>query len=151
MSVRENIAQNIAQVLGDITTPPVRLVSRNPIGAQDISDVQYPAVFISSGDEEREDITQGTTTALRSGNIDYTITGLVRAASSAITTNNNIDTQRNELLEAISEKLEEDRTRNGNALNSYITDVEVDDGTAYPTGKIIVTYRVVYKYVRGTL
>lgn len=151
MSVRENIAQNLAQVLADITTPPVRLVSRNPITAVDISDVQYPAVFVSSGDEEREDITQGTTTALRSGTIDFSITGLVRAASSAITTNDNIDTQRNELLEAISEKLEEDRTRNGNALNSYITDVEVDDGTGYPTGKIIVTYRVVYKYVKGTL
>ena len=150
MSVRENIAQNIATVLADITQPAVKLVSRNPITAQDISIIQYPAIFVASGEEERNDITQGTS-GLRQGIIDYTITGLVRASSSALTTNNNIDTQRNELIEAIAEALEVDRTRNSNALNSYVTEVDTDDGSDYPVGKVDITFRVEYKYVKGTV
>ena len=75
----------------------------------------------------------------------------MRADSSATTVNNSIDTQRNDLIEAISEKLEEDRTRNSKALNSFVTEVAVDDGTVYPLGRIDITFRVLYKYTRGTL
>ena len=55
------------------------------------------------------------------------------------------------MIEAISEKLEEDRTRNSKALNSFVTEVTVDDGTTYPLGKIDIVFRVLYKYTRGTL
>ena len=75
----------------------------------------------------------------------------MRAESSATTVNNSIDTQRNTLIEAISEKLEEDRTRNSKALNSFVTEVTVDDGTVFPIGRIDITFRVLYKYTRGTL
>ena len=147
-NVREQIAEDIVTDLQGITTPGVVIVSRNPINTTDLSIAQYPAIMVRTTTESREDV---TTNALRFGTIDYTITGFVRAESSATTVNNSIDTQRNTLIEAISEKLEEDRTRNSKALNSFITEVAVDDGTVYPLGRVDITFRVLYKYTRGTL
>ena len=147
-NVREQIAEDIVTDLQGITTPGVVIVSRNPINTTDLSIAQYPAIMVRTTTESRED---ATTNALRFGTIDYTITGFVRAESSAPTVHNSIDTQRNTLIEAISEKLEEDRTRNSKALNSFVTEVTVDDGTVFPIGRIDITFRVLYKYTRGTL
>lgn len=149
-NVREQIAEDIVTDLQGITVPGVVIVSRNPINTTDLSIAQYPAIMVRTTTESREDATMQTS-KLRFGTIDYTITGYVRAESSATTVNNSIDTQRNTLIEAISEKLEEDRTRNSKALNSFVTEVTVDDGTTYPLGKIDIVFRVLYKYTRGTL
>jgi hypothetical protein len=64
--------------------------------------------------------------------------------------NNNIDTQKNKLIEAIEEKLEEDRKRNSLAMNSFVSNITSDDTQAYPLGKVDITYTVQYKYTRGT-
>lgn len=149
-NIREEIALDIVQDLQGITQPGVVLVSRNPINTTDLSIAQYPAIMVRTTNEERQDETQGAN-RLRFAQIEYTITGFVRAESSATTVNNNIDTQRNELVEAISEKLEEDRTRNSKAMNSYVSAVAVDDGTIYPLGRVDITFTVLYKYTRGTL
>jgi len=149
-NVREQIAEDIVTDLQGITVPGVVIVSRNPINTTDLSIAQYPAIMVRTTTESREDATMQTS-KLRFGTIDYTITGYVRAESSATTINNSIDTQRNTLIEAISEKLEEDRTRNSKALNSFVTEVTVDDRTTYPLGKIDIVFRVLYKYTRGTL
>ena len=69
-------------------------------------------------DEDRQDDTMA---GLRQGIIEYEIVASVQADSSATSTNNNIDTKRNEIIEAICEKLEEDTTRNSKALYSEIT------------------------------
>ena len=148
MSVREDIAIDIVSDLQGITSPAVVLVSRNPINTTDLSIAQYPCIFVRTTTETREDLTQGGT---RLAEIDYTIIGYVRAGSSATTTNNSIDTDRNKLLEALEEKLEVDRTRNSKALNSYVSSVIVDDGTIYPLGRVDITFTVQYKYSRGTL
>jgi len=148
MSVREDIAIDIVSDLQGITNPAVVLVSRNPISTTDLSIAQYPCIFVRTTSEAREDLTQG---GERLAEIDYTITGYVRAGSSATTINNNIDTQRNKIAEAIEEAIEVDRTRNSKALNSYVSSVTVDDGTIYPLGKIDITFTVQYKYSRGTL
>ena len=149
-NVREQIAEDIVTDLQGITTPGVVIVSRNPINTTDLSIAQYPAIMVRTTTESREDATMSNSN-LRFGTIDYTITGFVRAESSATTVNNSIDTQRNTLIEAISEKFEEDRTRNSKALNSFVTEVTVDDGTVFPIGRIDITFRVLYKYTRGTL
>jgi len=149
-NVREQIAEDIVTDLQGITTPGVVLVSRNPINTTDLSMAQYPAIMVRTTTESREDATMSNSN-LRFGTIDYTITGYVRAESSATTVNNSIDTQRNTLIEAISEALEEDRTRNSKALNSFVTEVTVDDASIFPIGRIDITFRVLYKYTRGTL
>ena len=148
MSIREDIAVDIVTDLQGITVPEVKLVSRNPINTSDISIEQFPCIMVRTTTEARSDETM---TDLRFGDIDYTITAYVRASSSATTVNNNIDTQRNAIIEAICEKLEEDRTRNSKAFNSYVTTVAVDDGTTYPIGQVDITFKVLYKYTKGVV
>lgn len=155
MSVRENIANNIVNQLSDISSPAVTLVTRNNVSTTDLSVQQFPCIILLSGTELKEDITmvqdRGTsTTGTVMGELDFTVTGYVRSTNSTLTTNDNLDTQRNELIEAIEEKLAADRTRGGNAINAYVTQVTVDPGNIFPLGKVELTYRVEYKYIRGT-
>jgi hypothetical protein len=147
MSVREDIALDIVQKLSNITSPNVVLVTRNPFTVSDLAATQFPAIFVRTTDEDREDFTQN---GLRQGVINYQIVASVQADSSATSINNNVDTKRNEIIEAISEKLEEDTARNSKALHSEITGVTVDDGTTFPVGQATITYSVQYKYTRGT-
>ena len=58
-------------------------------------------------------------------------------------------TARNQIAEAIDEKLDEDRTRGGHAIDTQVISVEVDDGTIDPIGGVIVTVQILYSYTRG--
>ena len=149
MSVREDIAKDIVQALQGITDPNVVLVSRNPIDISDLSIAQYPAIIVRTAEEDREDAAFGSA-GVRFGTINYSIQGYVRAESSATSVNNNIDTQKNKMVEAIEEKLEEDRKRNSLAMNSFVSNIASDDTALYPLGRVDITYTVQYKYTRGT-
>ncbi len=148
MSVREDIATNVVQTLQGITNPAVVIVSRNPINTSDLAITQYPAIIVRTSSEDRDDETMG---GVRLAQVDYTVIGYVRATASATTITNNIDTQRNALIEAVEEALEADRTRNGKALNCYVSNVTVDDGSIFPIGRVDITFTVQYKYTRGTV
>ena len=90
-----------------------------------------------------EDVTIGDSSIRREGRIDYIVVGYVKG------TDTNIDTKRNQLIEAIEEALDADRTRNGNALDTQIIAVSSDEGTIFPYGGINMTVRVTYQFTRG--
>jgi hypothetical protein len=75
------------------------------------------------------------------GTIDYELICFVK--------HKNIDTARNQIAEAIDEKLDTDRTRGGYAIDTQVISVEVDDGTIDPIGGVIVTVQILYSYTRG--
>ena len=144
-SARENIAKDIVSVLQSATDPvAIRFVTRQPVGTVDLSDKQYPAVFVRTGQEERTDESMSSSTS-RFGRIDYTITGFIKAEGEL-----NMDTERNRLIETIEERLEEDRKRNSLCMNSSITNVTTDEGDQFPIARIDINYQVLYKYTRGT-
>jgi len=144
-STRENIAKDIVSVLESATDPvAIRFVSRQPIDSVDLSDHQYPAVFVRTGQEDRSDESMNSSTS-RFGRIDYTITGLIKAEGEL-----NMDTERNRLIETIEEALEVDRKRNSLCMNSTITNVTTDQGDQFPIARIDINYQVLYKYTRGT-
>jgi len=149
-NVRENIAQDIVKDLQGILVPRVVLVSRNPININDMAITQFPAIVVRTADEERTDATMQAN-PLRFGLVNYQIECYVRSNSSATTVNNNIDTQRNEIIEAVSEALEEDRTRNSQAMNSFVSAVSLNEDILYPLARVDITFTVQYKYTRGTL
>ena len=62
----------------------------------------------------------------------------------------NIDTVRNQIIEVVEETLDNDITRNGNALDTQIIEASSDEGTIYPYGGVRITVRVVYEFTRGT-
>jgi len=144
-SVRENIANDIIAVLEAATDPvQIRFVTRQPVDTVDLSDKQYPAVFVRTGQEDRTDESMNSSTS-RFGRIDYTITGFIRAEGES-----NMDTERNRLIETIEEALEVDRKRNNLCMNSLITNVTTDEGDQFPVARIDINYQVLYKYTRGT-
>ena len=142
MSVRENIATNIVTQLQAISSPTVKLVTREPFDFDKLSNAQYPAILVRTTNESREDATVGGTATSRFGNIDYELVCFVKSTT--------IDTARNEIVEAIEEKLDVDRTRGGNAIDTQITTIDTDDGSIDPVGGVIITVRVEYQFTRGT-
>ena len=146
MSLRENIATNIISVLDAVTSPiELKKITREPFKVEELSDKQFPALYITTGDEIREDFTLGdTASGKRSGTIDYVLVGYVKG------TETNLDTKRNQLIEVIEETLDADRKRSGNAIETKIVDVSSDEGTLYPLGAVRIVVRVLYEFTRGT-
>jgi len=145
MSKRESIADNIITVLTAVSSPiTIKKITREPFSVDELSEQQYPAVFVQSGNEIRSDETMTSTSVTRQASADFVIVGFVKG------TDANIDTKRNELIEVIESNLESDRTRNGYAKRTEIVEVSTDEGTLYPIGGIRIVVRVIYQYIAGT-
>ena len=146
MSKRENIASNIISVLDAVVSPiEFKKITREPFEVEELSDAQFPAMFVQSGDETIEVQSIGDT---GSGTYTGTIDFLIVAFGKGTTTN--IDTIRNQLIEVIEETLDNDVTRNGNAIDTQIIEASTDEGTLYPYGGVRITARVLYEYTRGS-
>ena len=141
MRVRENIANNLVTALKAITTPKVKKVTREPFDFDKLSNAQFPAILVRTANETREDASMGGSATSRHGTIDYELICFVK--------HKNIDTARNQIAEAIDEKLDEDITRGGHAIDTQVISVEVEDGTIDPIGGVIVTVQILYSYTRG--
>jgi|TARA_R100000093_G_scaffold410_1_gene1206 hypothetical protein len=144
MSVRENIATNMQTVIDAISSPDVKLCTRQPFELEELSQQQYPAVIVQTSEENRDDQELGSGAKTRIGSIDFVILGFVKGV------NTNIDTLRNALITAIETALETDITRDGNALDTEIIQIETDEGTLFPVGGIRMTIRCMYQYQSGT-
>ena len=59
MSIRNSIAENIVSVLQNATDPQFVFVSRAPIDPGQLSNAQFPCVYVETLDETREDDTMG--------------------------------------------------------------------------------------------
>ena len=144
MSNRENIANNIITVLDAVTSPiELKKITREPFNVDELSEQQYPALFIQSGDEIRSDETMTSSTITREAQCDFVLVGFVKGGD-------NIDTLRNQLITTIESALESDRTRGGYAKRTEIVEVSTDEGTLFPIGGIRVVVRVMYQYTAGT-
>ena len=144
MSARENIADNIKTVIDAISSPDVKLVSRQPFNIDELSQQQFPCVLVQTSEENREDQELGSGAKTRTGTIDFIVNGFVQGS------NTNIDTLRNALITAIETALETDITRDSNAIDTEVVHVETDEGTLFPVGGIVMTIRCIYNYSSGT-
>jgi hypothetical protein len=145
MSKRETIANNIITVLTAVTTPiTLKKITREPFNIDELSEQQYPAIYIQSGNEQRTDETMTSTTITRQASADFVIVGFVKGSDT------NIDSKRNELISTIEKTLENDRSRGGVAKRTEIVEVTTDEGALFPVGGIRVVVRVMYQYTAGT-
>ena len=148
MSEREDIAAHIVTTLTAVSSPiTFGKVTREPFELDELSQQQFPAVFVQTADETREDITIKNSNITRTGTIDFRIFGFVSNASASTV---NIDTKRNELVTTVETALDSDRTRNGNALDTQLVAVETDEGSIFPYGGAIITIRCFYNFTQGT-
>jgi hypothetical protein len=142
MSIRESIAGNLVTTLQGMSDPvSASYVTREPFDFTKLSNAQYPAILVETAGETRSDETLGNDNVQRHGEIEYRLTGFVKGAV--------IDTARNQLIEAIEDALDVDRTRGGYAIDTQVTSVETDEGSIDPIGGIIVTVTVLYQFTRG--
>ena len=145
MSKRENIASNIITTISTGTSPiTIKKITREPFNVDELSEQQYPACFIQTGNENRSDETMTSSTITRQATADFVIVGYVKG------TTTNIDTKRNELITTIETRLNSDRTRGGYAKQTQIVEVSTDEGVLFPIGGIRMVVRVMYQYISGT-
>ena len=144
MSTRENIASNLVTVIGNVSSPNVRKVTRQPFELDELSQAQYPAVLIQTIEETKDDQELGSGAKTRIATLEFGVTGYVK------TNDDNIDTARNNLATAIETALESDITRSGNALDTEVISIETDAGTLFPYGAVLLTVRVMYEHQSGT-
>ena len=128
MSKRESIAGDIITKLDAVSSPiELKLIKREPFEPEELSNAQFPAAYVQTGDETREMLSLGDVgTGKRQGTIDFLIVGFVKGTTA------NIDTLRNQLIEVIEETLDADITRNGNALNTQVIEANTDEGVLFP-------------------
>tara|TARA_R100001086_G_scaffold72369_1_gene34764 strand:- start:1492 stop:1938 length:447 start_codon:yes stop_codon:yes gene_type:complete len=147
MSVRESISGNLISVLDSMTSPTLGKITREPFEPDELSIQQFPAAFVQTSTEQRQDITIKNTGITRTGEIDFLITGFVKNNSAST---ENIDTQRNVLITGIETALDSDRTRGGNALDTQVISIETDEGMLFPFGGVSITIRCLYEFNQGT-
>jgi hypothetical protein len=143
MSIREDIVTNIVTTLQNIADLQPVLVTREPFDVEKLAITQFPAILITSTNEERT--TETMRLGIRQGTIVYTIRAFVRG--------NEIDKKRNDLVEAIEEALDADRNR-GQASSvvqdTQVASIEVIDRLP-PLGEVVLTVNVRYVFTRGQL
>ena len=137
-SYRENIAKDIVKSLKSIKS--IKFVTRDVFEPDELSDAQFPAVLIQSGSELKSDIAMGYE---RRGTIEYILTGFVKGKY--------LDTARNKLLDQLEEKLYEDVSRGGYAIDTLVTEVNTDEGVIFPLGAIQMVVRIEYIHQKGDL
>ena len=141
-SRRELIVQDIVDALKNQQTVRLGTVTRDPgIEIQDLANTAFPAVIVESGSETRESITQMGRSQQRQAVMSVNI-------SVWINSNARADSQRNDLIEAIEELLDADPTRNGNALDTQLTEIETGTDTA-PYSSMNMIFTIPYVYTKG--
>jgi regulator of RNase E activity RraB len=141
MSKRNDITNNIVELLTDSNDPKPVYVTREVIEVEKLARAQFPAVVVKSGDETRTEFTmQGSSGERRS---------IFNVICDCYVTGTDLDRQRNDIAERIEEVLEVDRSRGGNALDTRLTELAIDEAIDTRFGLITLTFEVEYIYTRG--
>ena len=143
MSIREDAAVNIVDSLKEITAPKPALVTRDPFDVEKLAITQFPALLIQQTQEERQTISMGVSgTGRRTGVMTFEIRGFVRGTE--------LDTKRNDLIEAVENALDSDRYRNVTGVtDTQIITIEIVP-RLQPLAEFVITVEVKYTYARGT-
>lgn len=138
MSKREDIAEYITDRIREVRY--VNSVTRQPRTFDEIARSDFPHVLVETADESRSNSSFGNTIRQES-ELDILLNIVVSGAD--------IDSQRNLISEAIEKKLHQDATLGGLAMDSYVTQVAVNNTVDQePYGTIAVVYTVKYYYDR---
>jgi len=145
MSIRNSIADNIVTVLQNATDPQFVFVSRAPIDPGQLSNAQYPCVYVETLDETREDDTMGvaSSTTQRQSILNVGVNCYVRTSIEMM------DVTRNNVIERVEEVLDADRTRGGVAWDTQLTTVTVSNDVEPTIGLVQLNIQVLYKYTTG--
>lgn len=144
MSIRESTAINIVDSLKEIEDPRPVLVTREPFDVEKLAITQFPALLVQQTEETRTTVSMGIPgVGRRTGVMLFEIRGFVRGVE--------LDTKRNQLIEAVELALDADRYRNQGAegvMDTQIVKIEVVP-RLQPLAEFIISVEVSYTYIRG--
>jgi len=141
MSIREHITNDIINTLKNADNPRFGLVTRDMVALDKLSRQQFPALYIETSDEEKSDISMAGNVGLRESTLSIRIVGWVSGT--------NLDSQRNELISTVENTLENDKTRNGFAFNTEVTNITSDYIEQDNYARVEITVEVYYRYQSG--
>jgi regulator of RNase E activity RraB len=141
MSIRNDITQNIVDILGDANDPKPLFVTRESIDIENLSRQQFPAIMVRSGNEVRNEFTMAGADGQRSS--------IYNIICQCFCTGANIDLQLNDIVERVEEALEADRTRGGVAYDTRLREIVVNDDIDQRFGEVSLNFEIEYQYVRG--
>ena len=144
MSIREDITADIVLKLKDINTVKMGAVTREPMFRNQtefygLARTNFPHIIVTAGN----DMTMGGSNIIREGLMTVEVIVFVKANDKTI------DETINTLIEAIEEKLDADRTRNGKAKNTQVREVIMGGALEHPYGSFTLNVEVNYIYKRG--
>lgn len=144
MTIREISAVNIVECLKEIDDPRVVLVTREPFDVEKLAITQFPALLVQQTTETRRTISMGAVSSgRRQGTMTFEIRGFVRGTE--------LDTKRNQLIEAVENALDSDRYRG--AWAQGVTDTQITEilviPRLQPLAEFTMTVEVTYNYARG--
>lgn len=141
MSIREDIAKNIVDVLKDMVDPKPVLVTREYFEVEKLAITQFPAIYVQTMNESRQDVTMKTNR--RQGILTIMLMVFVRGVE--------LDRIRNDIIERIEETLDADRRRDtGNTtMVSEITSIRIIPRLA-PLAELEIDVQVRYTYLKGS-
>ncbi len=140
-SVRKDIINDVVEKLKSITSPRIGKVSEKPSDFTRLARTAYPLVQVNVSGETKEDIAM----EWRLSTLEVDITVHLEGKSKTEKT----EEQLSEIVEAIEEKLEGDRTRDGKAQITEILEVGEMVVTDYPTVSQTIRVGIQYTYSRG--
>mgnify|MGYP003644284240 CR=1 FL=1 len=150
MSNREDIIKDIVLKLNNINTVKMGAVTREPMFRDQtefygLARTNFPHVIVTAGNESRNDLTMGGSSIIREGLMTVEIVSFVKASDKTI------DTTINDLIEAIEEILDADRTRGGKAKNTQVKEIIMGDNLEHPYGTFTLNVEVQYIFTRGAV
>ena len=143
MSIREDITKDIVLKLKDINTVKMGAITREPMFRDQtefygLARTNFPHIIVTAGNESRNDLTMGGSSIIREGLM-------------TVESDKTIGTTINELVEAIEEKLDADRTRGGKAKDTQVKEVVMGDNLEHPYGTFTLNVEVKYIFKRGVV
>lgn len=149
-SIREKIVTDIEATIKGINNVKMGVVKREPMFRDqtefyNLARTAFPHVIVTAGNETREDLTTGGVSIIRQGILNVELIVFVKASDLSV------DQTINKIVEAIEEKLDEDRTRNGNAKNTQVREVVMGEPMEHPYANFTLKLDVSYIFTRGKL
>ena len=126
--------------MGSVTREPM---FRDQTEFYGLARTNFPHVIVTAGNESREDLTMGGSNIIREGIMTVEVIAFVKASDKTI------DESINQLIEAIEEKLDADRTRNGKAKDTQVKQVTMGNNLEHPYGTFTLNVEVNYTFKRG--
>tara|TARA_R100000231_G_scaffold67001_3_gene53723 strand:- start:492 stop:926 length:435 start_codon:yes stop_codon:yes gene_type:complete len=140
-SIRKDIINDVIAKLKTITSPRIGKVSEKPSDFARLARTAYPFVQVSVESETKEDIAM----EWRLSTLELAITVHLEGKSKT----EKAEEQLSEIVEAIEEKLEVDRTRGSKAQITEVLEVGEIEVSSYPTVSQTIRVGIQYTYSRA--